>query len=95
MCVSVGVCVYVCATMPLPLPARLVRSDCALLRGAVQAYGTPLQLYDEAGIRECAEKVITTFTARFPGMVQFFAVKALPNPAILALLVQASVRTHA
>jgi len=48
-------------------------------------FGTPFHLYDEAGIRENACKLFTTF-AGIEGFREYFAVKALPNPHILAIL---------
>jgi diaminopimelate decarboxylase len=48
-------------------------------------FGTPFYLYDEAGIIENAGQIGRAFAA-FPGFLQHFAVKALPNPAILRLL---------
>jgi diaminopimelate decarboxylase len=50
-------------------------------------FGTPFQLYDEASIRKNARELISTFSTRFPGFRQYFAVKALPNPAILKILI--------
>jgi diaminopimelate decarboxylase len=70
--------------MPLPPPV----SPTALEYFA-QQYGTPYQLYDEAGIRDNCRAVVAEFSSRFPGFKQFFAVKALPNPAILRVLVEA------
>jgi len=50
-------------------------------------YGTPLQLYDGDAIRANAQELIGNFGKTFPGFKQFFAVKALPNPAILRMLI--------
>ena len=49
-------------------------------------YGTPYQLYDEGAIRQNARNFIDTFQKHFPKFQQYFAVKALPNPAILKIL---------
>ena len=49
-------------------------------------YGTPYQLYDETGIRHNTKNLIDTFSKFFPEFQQHFAVKALPNPAILNIL---------
>ena len=70
--------------MPLPLPLPLPALD-----ALVATHGTPLQLYDEAAIDANARALIATFSSRFPNFRQFFAVKALPNPAILRVLVDA------
>lgn len=69
--------------MPLPLPLSLSE-----LQSAVATFGTPLQLYDERGIRNNARAFLRTMNAHFPGFKQFYAVKALPNPAILEILLQ-------
>ena len=48
-------------------------------------YGTPFHIYDEAGIRETGRQVQAAF-ADIPGFREYYAVKALPNPAILAIM---------
>lgn len=50
-------------------------------------YPTPFYLYDEQGIRDTARALADAF-AWNPGFREYFAVKALPNPAILKLLAQ-------
>ena len=69
--------------MPLPCPLPV-----AALESLAAAHGTPFQLYDEAGIRANCRRLLGAFGARFPGFQQFFAVKALPNPAVLRVLVE-------
>ena len=64
--------------MPKPLPCSAAELD-----ALAETHGTPLQLYDEAGICEQTRGMIDAFAASFPGFKEFFAVKALPNPAIL------------
>ena len=54
---------------------------------AVQAYPTPFHLYDEGGIRRTARALNQAF-AWCPDFKEYFAVKALPNPAILRILRQ-------
>jgi diaminopimelate decarboxylase len=51
-----------------------------------EKYGTPLQIYDEQMIRDNAKHLIQSFRKDFPSFQQFYAVKALPNPAILSIL---------
>jgi len=48
-------------------------------------YGTPFHIYDEAGIRETGNRLKAAFAgiARFR---EYYAVKALPNPHILAIM---------
>jgi len=51
----------------------------------INKYSTPLQIYDENGIRENTKDLIDCFQQKF-NFKQFFAVKALPNPYILKIL---------
>ena len=61
--------------------------DAAGLERLAEQYGTPLQLYDEEQIRQNVKSLISAFkTHTSPTFRQFFAVKALPNPAILSVL---------
>lgn len=53
--------------------------------GITTQYPTPFHLYDEHGIRTSAKSLNATF-AWADGYANFFAVKALPNPAILQIL---------
>jgi diaminopimelate decarboxylase len=55
------------------------------LEDLVLRYPTPFYLYDEKGIRENAREINWAFGA-FPGFIEHFAVKALPNPFILKIL---------
>ncbi|MCG6893893.1 MAG: diaminopimelate decarboxylase, partial [Desulfobacteraceae bacterium] len=48
-------------------------------------YGTPFHIYDEKGIRETARALFGAFSG-LNGFREYFAVKALPNPSILAIL---------
>lgn len=48
---------------------------------------TPFYVYDEAGIRATAQKLINAFSWE-PGFKEYFAVKALPNPKILKILAE-------
>ncbi|MBN2509681.1 MAG: diaminopimelate decarboxylase [Spirochaetales bacterium] len=47
---------------------------------------TPFHLYDEAGITDSANSFLKAFDWAPGGFKNFFAVKALPNPAVLRLL---------
>jgi diaminopimelate decarboxylase len=67
--------------MPLPPPLPP-----AQLEALAATHGTPYQLYDEAAIRRNCRALLAAFGKHFPGFSQYFAVKALPNPAILAVL---------
>ncbi len=48
-------------------------------------FGTPFHIYDEEGIRETGKKLIEAFS-KVKGFKEFFAVKALPNPAIMSVM---------
>ena len=52
---------------------------------AAAAFPTPFHLYDEAGIRKNARALNEAF-AWCGDFQEYFAVKALPNPAILRIL---------
>jgi len=52
---------------------------------AARRFPTPFHLYDETGIRERARKLKEAF-AWCPDFREYFAVKALPTPAILRIL---------
>ena len=48
-------------------------------------FGTPFHIYDEAGIRQTG-KMLTDAFSSISGFREFFAVKALPNPKILQIM---------
>lgn len=58
-----------------------------MLPQAVARFGTPFHIYDEAGIRQTGRDLLGAF-AGVPGFREYFAVKALPNPHILAIMRQ-------
>ena len=60
--------------------------DAVFERAAAQ-HPTPFYLYDERGIRQAARALRAAF-AWNRGFRQFYAVKALPNPAILRLMLE-------
>jgi diaminopimelate decarboxylase len=59
----------------------------AVFEAAAKHFPTPFYLYDEAGIRQTARTVNQAF-AWAPAFKEYFAVKALPNPAILRILME-------
>ena len=59
-------------------------NDDVFLSAAAQ-FETPFHLYSERGIRETARKLKAAFSC-IPEFTEYFAVKALPNPAILRIL---------
>ena len=56
-----------------------------VFREAAERFPTPFHLYDEAAIRQRARLLNRAF-AWCPDFREYFAVKALPNPAILRIL---------
>ena len=52
---------------------------------AAERFPTPFHLYDEQGIRERARRLKAAF-AWCPDFREYFAVKALPNPAVLRIM---------
>jgi diaminopimelate decarboxylase len=51
----------------------------------IKKYPTPFHIYDEQAIRENVRRLLAAF-AWAPGFIEYFAVKATPNPYILKLL---------
>ncbi|MBR6770266.1 MAG: diaminopimelate decarboxylase [Lachnospiraceae bacterium] len=56
-----------------------------IIQEIVKIYPTPFHIYDEKGIRENAKAVQEAF-AWNKGFKEYFAVKANPNPALIAIL---------
>jgi diaminopimelate decarboxylase len=56
-----------------------------LLEDIVAHFGTPFHIYDETGIRETGYRLKKCFCG-IPGFREYYAVKALPNPAILKVI---------
>jgi diaminopimelate decarboxylase len=48
-------------------------------------FGTPFHIYDETGIHDTCDRLNTAFGS-LEGFREYFAVKALPNPAVMTLL---------
>lgn len=57
----------------------------SVFQAACAAYPTPFHLYDEQGIRQTARRLKAAF-AWNEGFREYYAVKALPTPAILRIL---------
>jgi len=69
----------------MPIPRDFENRLSPVLPAIVAHYGTPFHIYDETGIRETG----ATLKRAFAGIAEFreyFAVKALPNPAILSIM---------
>lgn len=58
-----------------------------MLPRVVAHFGTPFHIYDEAGILETGARLRKAFSG-IAGFREYYAVKALPNPAILTLMKQ-------
>lgn len=56
-----------------------------MLPEIIKSFGTPFHLYDEKGIVDSGKKWKKEFKA-IAGFKEYFAVKALPNPAILQIM---------
>ena len=65
--------------------AKPLPFDEALIRRIAEKYPTPFYLYDEKGIRETCRKLNSAFSWS-DGFLNYFAVKALPNPHILEIV---------
>jgi diaminopimelate decarboxylase len=57
------------------------------LEALTERFPTPFYIYDERAIRENARRINTAFSV-FAGYINHFAVKAMPNPAMLRLLAE-------
>lgn len=69
----------------MPAATSLRQRLYPLLPEIAARFGTPFHLYDEAGIRATGERLQRAF-AGVAGFREYYAVKALPNPRILATL---------
>ncbi len=56
-----------------------------VLKDIAAHFGTPFHIYDEKGIRETGKTLIDAFSG-IDGFREYFAVKALPNPSIMAIM---------
>ncbi len=69
----------------MPLSTDFSNRLSPILEEIVEHYGTPFHIYDEKGIRETGEQLIQAFSG-IDQFREYFAVKALPNPAILQIM---------
>jgi diaminopimelate decarboxylase len=56
-----------------------------IIAETVEHFGTPFHIYDESGILETGQSLISAFS-RLKGFREYYAVKALPNPAVLKIM---------
>jgi diaminopimelate decarboxylase len=69
----------------MPMSAQFKERLFPVARKIADAFGTPFHIYDEAGIRETGARVQGAFS-EIQRFREYYAVKALPNPAILAIM---------
>lgn len=69
----------------MPMSSAFIQRLSPLLPEVAAHFGTPFHLYDESGIRETGKMLKDAF-AEVAGFREYFAVKALPNPHILAIM---------
>jgi diaminopimelate decarboxylase len=69
----------------MPLSTDYTNRLTPVLTDIVRHFGTPFHIYDEKGIRDTGARLIKAFD-QIEGFREYFAVKALPNPAILKLM---------
>jgi diaminopimelate decarboxylase len=69
----------------MPMSADFEQRLYPMLERIVAHYGTPFHIYDETGIRQTGERLKQVF-ADVDGFREYFAVKALPNPRVLAIM---------
>ena len=55
------------------------------LDAIVEHFATPFHIYDEKGIEETCKGLSNAFSG-IPGFQEYFAVKALPNPAVMKIM---------
>jgi diaminopimelate decarboxylase len=69
----------------MPMSSQFKNRLTPLLPQIVETFGSPFHIYDEAGISQTCDELNIAFD-KIEGFKEFFAVKALPNPSIMALL---------
>jgi diaminopimelate decarboxylase len=69
----------------MPMSSSYRKRLSNILPTIAEQFGTPFHIYDETGINETCQHLKAAFRS-IKGFKEFFAVKALPNPAILKLM---------
>jgi diaminopimelate decarboxylase len=69
----------------MPMSASFQERLFPALPGIIEYFGTPFHIFDERGIIATGEKLKADFSG-ITGYREYFAVKALPNPAILKIM---------
>ena len=69
----------------MPMSSAFQERLFSRLPAVIKYFGTPFHIFDEQGIIDTGAQLKTTFRD-IKGFQEFFAVKALPNPAILKIM---------
>jgi diaminopimelate decarboxylase len=69
----------------MPMSPAFEKRLFPLLPEIIKYFGTPFHIFDEQGILDTGEELKRTFS-EFPSFQEYFAVKALPTPAILQIM---------
>ncbi|MBS3755467.1 MAG: diaminopimelate decarboxylase [Desulfobacterales bacterium] len=70
----------------MPMSEAFTKRLFPILPGVAEHFGTPFHIYDETGIRETALSLKSQFSRLPVNFKEFFAVKALPNPHVMAII---------
>ncbi len=69
----------------MPMSVDFKKRLLPALADIVAHFGTPFHIYDEAGILDTGLRLKNAFS-NMNGFMEYYAVKALPNPSILAIM---------
>ncbi len=69
----------------MPMSDHFIQRLSKNLPEIATTFGTPFHIYDEKGIKDTGHNLNTAFS-KLDGFKEYFAVKALPNPAIMKIL---------
>ena len=69
----------------MPMSSAFAKRLYRNLPAIAEKFGTPFHIYDERGINQTCEALKLAFTG-VRGFKEHYAVKALPNPAILKIM---------
>jgi diaminopimelate decarboxylase len=73
-------------TSTMPMSKDFEKRLLAILPQVINKYGTPFHIYDEQGICEGLRRLNGAFASRKLPFKEFYAVKALPKPAIMEII---------
>lgn len=72
----------------MPMPEGFRKRLFPILPDIAGHFGTPFHIYDETGIRETGIRLKNLFAGLPARFQEYFAVKALPNPRIMAIMAE-------